>query len=174
MSINRNSFLSLIESINASTSEKVVKEGPDWETHKPSVKQKFKRNNPAKSTVGDASGVGNSPAPSSPSQPEAIAETDSLWLSRRDRVNGKSTSRSAKTRSKASGAQASTPSAQSTASSPSAPNMAMSENFDKIDWILAEGIEIYGEENMTKILSHFERTGKISKELYDLINSSGE
>jgi hypothetical protein len=46
----------------------------------------------------------------------------------------------------------------------------MSEEVDPIDLILAEGIELYGEEGMTKILADFAETGEISEELAGLID----
>lgn len=44
------------------------------------------------------------------------------------------------------------------------------EDFDVIDEILAEGLEMYGEEGMTVILSHFAETGEIPQELADLLD----
>lgn len=43
------------------------------------------------------------------------------------------------------------------------------EDFDVIDEILAEGIELYGEEGLAEILADFEETGEISDELADLL-----
>lgn len=43
------------------------------------------------------------------------------------------------------------------------------EQWDEIDDILAEGIELYGEEGFTTILTHFAETGEMSKELSDLL-----
>lgn len=43
------------------------------------------------------------------------------------------------------------------------------EEWDEIDEILAEGIEMYGEEGFTTILTHFAETGEMSKELSDLL-----
>jgi hypothetical protein len=43
------------------------------------------------------------------------------------------------------------------------------EIFDAIDEILAEGIELYGEEGLAEILADFAKTGKLSKKLSDLI-----
>jgi hypothetical protein len=45
----------------------------------------------------------------------------------------------------------------------------MSEEVDPIDLILAEGIELYGEEGMTEILADFAETGEISEELAGLL-----
>ena len=44
------------------------------------------------------------------------------------------------------------------------------DDFDVIDEILAEGLEMYGEEGMTVILSHFAETGEIPQELADLLD----
>jgi hypothetical protein len=46
----------------------------------------------------------------------------------------------------------------------------LKEDVDPIDLILAEGIELYGEEGMTKILADFAETGEISEELAGLID----
>lgn len=43
------------------------------------------------------------------------------------------------------------------------------EDFDIIDEILAEGLELYGEEDLAEILADFEETGEISEELADLL-----
>ena len=42
--------------------------------------------------------------------------------------------------------------------------------LDVIDEIIAEGIEVYGEENFIEILEHFNETGEISEELLDLLD----
>lgn len=42
--------------------------------------------------------------------------------------------------------------------------------LDVIDEIIAEGIELYGEEEFIEILEHFNETGEISEELLDLLN----
>jgi hypothetical protein len=44
------------------------------------------------------------------------------------------------------------------------------EDFDVIDEIIAEGIELYGEENFIAILEHFNETGEIPEELVDLLD----
>lgn len=46
------------------------------------------------------------------------------------------------------------------------------EDFDLIDEILAEGLELYGEEELAEILADFEETGEISEELADLISET--
>jgi len=43
------------------------------------------------------------------------------------------------------------------------------EDFDFIDEILAEGLELYGEEDLAEILADFEETGEISEELAVLL-----
>lgn len=54
-------------------------------------------------------------------------------------------------------------------SSSSGSAIAEEEDFDMIDEILAEGIELYGEEGLAEILADFEETGEISEELADLL-----
>lgn len=44
--------------------------------------------------------------------------------------------------------------------------------FDIIDQILAEGLELYGEEGLEEILADFEETGELSEELLDLISET--
>lgn len=44
------------------------------------------------------------------------------------------------------------------------------EDFDVIDEIIAEGIELYGEEDFIAILEHFNETGEIPEELVDLLD----
>lgn len=46
------------------------------------------------------------------------------------------------------------------------------EDFDLIDEILAEGLELYGEEELAEILADFEQTGELSEELLDLISET--
>lgn len=46
------------------------------------------------------------------------------------------------------------------------------EDFDLIDEILAEGLELYGEEELAEILADFEETGELSEELLDLISET--
>ena len=47
----------------------------------------------------------------------------------------------------------------------------VSEDFDLIDEIISEGIEIYGEDGFTEILADFADTGEMSEELAELIDS---
>lgn len=54
-------------------------------------------------------------------------------------------------------------------SNPTADAASINENFDELDAILMEGIEIYGEDGMAFILEHFEATGQLSEELYELL-----
>ena len=46
------------------------------------------------------------------------------------------------------------------------------EDFDIIDEILAEGLDLYGEEELAEILADFEETGELSEELLDLISET--
>lgn len=46
------------------------------------------------------------------------------------------------------------------------------EDFDIIDEILAEGLDLYGEEELAEILADFEETGELSEELLDLISEA--
>ena len=47
----------------------------------------------------------------------------------------------------------------------------VSEDFDLIDEIISEGIEIYGEDGFTEILADFADTGEMSQELAELIDN---
>lgn len=46
---------------------------------------------------------------------------------------------------------------------------AMSEDWDILDEILAEGLELYGEDGLEEILADFAETGEMSQELADLL-----
>lgn len=119
--INRNSYKSLIESVNESTSQGLIKEGPDWDSH----------------------AVRGSLKPKATQRARANSSADVA-------VAAKSTAASVK------------------------PEAAISEEFDFVDAILAEGLELYGEENLAIILEHFEQTGELSEELADLISNTLE
>lgn len=54
--------------------------------------------------------------------------------------------------------------------SQSVPSLSEEEDFDLIDEILAEGIELYGEEGLAEILADFAETGEISDELAELLD----
>lgn len=56
--------------------------------------------------------------------------------------------------------------------SPAAKPVKEDEDFDLIDEILAEGLELYGEEELAEILADFEETGELSEELLDLISET--
>ncbi len=43
------------------------------------------------------------------------------------------------------------------------------DEWDEIDEILAEGIEMYGEEGLAEILAAFAETGEISEELAEIL-----
>ena len=47
---------------------------------------------------------------------------------------------------------------------------AMSEDWDILDEILAEGLELYGEDGLAEILADFAETGEMSQELADLLS----
>lgn len=48
---------------------------------------------------------------------------------------------------------------------------AMSEDWDILDEILAEGLELYGEDGLAEILADFAETGEMSQELADLLDA---
>lgn len=77
---------------------------------------------------------------------EAVApveESDSLWLSRKQ--NAKK----------------------------AAKPMAEEGEWDEIDEILAEGIDMYGEDGLVEILADFAETGELSEELVDVLEATG-
>lgn len=47
------------------------------------------------------------------------------------------------------------------------------EQWDEIDEILAEGIEMYGEDGLVEILADFAETGELSEELIDVLEATG-
>lgn len=50
-------------------------------------------------------------------------------------------------------------------------SVGLGEDFDILDEILAEGLELYGEDGLAEILADFAETGEISQELADLLNA---
>lgn len=48
--------------------------------------------------------------------------------------------------------------------------IAENEQWDILDEILAEGLELYGEDGLTEILADFAETGEMSQELADLLS----
>ena len=73
-----------------------------------------------------------------------IEESDSLWLSR-NKQNAKK----------------------------AAKPMAEEDEWDEIDEILAEGIDMYGEDGLVEILADFAETGELSEELVDILEATG-
>ena len=49
--------------------------------------------------------------------------------------------------------------------------VAEEEDWDILDEILAEGLELYGEDGLEEILAHFAETGEMSQELADLLGA---
>lgn len=47
----------------------------------------------------------------------------------------------------------------------------VSEEWDEVDEILAESLEMFGEEDLVAILEYFEETGELPNEFIDLIAS---
>jgi hypothetical protein len=74
-----------------------------------------------------------------------IEETDSLWLSRKQGAK-----------------KAVKPMAEEE-----------EDQWDEIDEILAEGIEMYGEDGLVEILADFAETGELSEELVDVLEATG-
>jgi len=53
----------------------------------------------------------------------------------------------------------------------SSPSISEDEQWDEIDEILAEGVEMYGEDGLAEILADFAETGEISEELAEIIEA---
>ena len=167
--INRNSYRSLLESVNESTSRGIIKEGPDWESHavrgslKPKAAQRARANSSADVTMA-AKSTAASVKPEATTVSEGPTWDDNPLESIKTKGNPM--------RARAIG---SSPIAASKGSPSTKPEAAvMSEEFDFVDAILLEGLELYGEENLAIILEHFEQTGELSEELADLISNTLE
>jgi hypothetical protein len=50
-------------------------------------------------------------------------------------------------------------------------NTTMAEEWDEVDEILAEALEVFGEEDLVAILENFEETGELPQEFIDIIDS---
>lgn len=53
-------------------------------------------------------------------------------------------------------------------------SVGLGEDFDILDEILAEGLELYGEDGLAEILADFAETGEMSQELADLLEGSDQ
>jgi hypothetical protein len=73
---------------------------------------------------------------------ETLDETDSMWLSRGEKATAKKSDAKK-----------------------------IAEEWDEIDEILAEGVEMYGEDGLAEILVDFAETGEISEELAEIIEA---
>lgn len=73
---------------------------------------------------------------------ETLDETDSMWLSRGEKATAKKSDAKK-----------------------------IAEEWDEIDEILAEGVEMYGEDGLAEILADFAETGEISEELAEIIEA---
>lgn len=181
--VNRNSYLSLLESVNEAVvgTSKVTKVTKGGKSNTPQVTNTVSSGTPSGSGMqwGDPSIGGamngaqlaawlnsqsnNAPAPTANPTPTAMPKTDSLWLSNSKTIGG---ARSGTTPAMTSLAPKGKVTRASMATAAS-----MAEEWDEVDEILAEALEVFGEEDLVTILEYFEETGELPDEFIDLIAS---
>jgi hypothetical protein len=171
--VNRNSYLSLLESVNEAVvgMSKVTK---TTRAGKPVTSQGTNTavggGNASNSGMqwGDPSIGGamngaqlaawlnsqSSGGPANPSVPNT-PKSDSLWLSNAATIGGSRPGMSTIT----------------SKSKPRTTAASMAEEWDEVDEILAEALEMFGEEDLVTILEYFEETGELPDEFIDLIAS---
>jgi hypothetical protein len=177
--VNRNSYLSLLESVNEAVvgTPKVTKVTKGGKSNTPQVTNTVSSGNASGSGMqwGDPSIGGamngaqlaawlnsqSSGGPANPSVPNT-PKSDSLWLSNAKTIGG---ARPGTTPAMTSLA----PKGKVTRSMATAASMA--EEWDEVDEILAEALEMFGEEDLVTILEYFEETGELPDEFIDLIAS---
>ena len=179
--VNRNSYLSLLESVNEAVvgTPKITKAN---RAGKPVTSQGTNTavggGNASNSGMqwGDPSIGGamngaqlaawlnsqSSGGPANPSVPNT-PKTDSLWLSNAKTIGGARPGTTPSVTSLAPKGKV-TRASMATAAS-------MAEEWDEVDEILAEALEMFGEEDLVTILEYFEETGELPDEFIDLIVS---
>ena len=178
--VNRNSYLSLLESVNEAVvgTSKITKVTKGGKSNTPQVTNTVSSGTPSGSGMqwGDPSIGGamngaqlaawlnsqSSGGPANPSVPNT-PKTDSLWLSNAKTIGG---ARPGTTPSMTSLAPKGKVTRASMATAAS-----MAEEWDEVDEILAEALEMFGEEELVTILEYFEETGELPDEFIDLIAS---
>ena len=178
--VNRNSYLSLLESVNEAVvgTSKITKVTKGGKSNTPQVTNTVSSGTPSGSGMqwGDPSIGGamngaqlaawlnsqSSGGPANPSVPNT-PKTDSLWLSNAKTIGG---ARPGTTPSMTSLAPKGKVTRASMATAAS-----MAEEWDEVDEILAEALEMFGEEDLVTILEYFEETGELPDEFIDLIAS---
>ena len=178
--VNRNSYLSLLESVNEAVvgTSKITKVTKGGKSNTPQVTNTVSSGTPSGSGMqwGDPSIGGamngaqlaawlnsqSSGGPANPSVPNT-PKTDSLWLSNSKTIGG---ARPGTTPSMTSLAPKGKVTRASMATAAS-----MAEEWDEVDEILAEALEVFGEEDLVTILEYFEETGELPDEFIDLIAS---
>ena len=181
--VNRNSYLSLLESVNEAVvgTSKVTKVTKGGKSNTPQVTNTVSSGTPSGSGMqwGDPSIGGamngaqlaawlnsqsnNAPAPTANPTPTAMPKTDSLWLSNAKTIGGARPGTTPAMTSLAPKGKV-TRASMATAAS-------MAEEWDEVDEILAEALEVFGEEDLVTILEYFEETGELPDEFIDLIAS---
>lgn len=176
--VNRNSYLSLIESVN----EAVVGKTTKTSAGKPVTSQVA--NTVAKGTPGGSGIQWGDPSIGGAKNGAELA----AWLNKQS--GGSSTPTTAVKGGVADAQSASVSKVASIASTiagsrpgttaiapkgkvtkASATNTTVAEEWDEVDEILAEALEMFGEEDLVAILENFEETGELPQEFIDLIDS---
>ena len=162
--VNRNSYLSLLESVNEAVvgpSKAAVAKTPAKPTT--GVKWGSTAIGGAKTGTQLASFAAKAKAPVkakvADTQASSIAKTSAQISQPAGAVKTPSVSTVGQTASVIAGKKgATTPST-------------VSEEWDEVDEILAEALEMFGEEDLVAILENFEETGELPQEFIDLIDS---
>lgn len=178
--VNRNSYLSLLESVNEAVvgTPKITKTTRAGKPVTSQVTNTVSSGTPSGSGMqwGDPSIGGamngaqlaawlnsqSSGGPANPSVPNT-PKTDSLWLSNAKTIGGARPGTTPAMTSLAPKGKV-TRASMATAAS-------MAEEWDEVDEILAEALEVFGEEDLVTILEYFEETGELPDEFIDLIAS---
>ncbi len=105
----------------------------------------------------------SSGGPANPSVPNT-PKTDSLWLSNAATIGGKPRPGTTQAMTSLAPKGKVTRASMATAAS-------MAEEWDEVDEILAEALEMFGEEDLVTILEYYEETGELPDEFIDLIAS---
>ena len=145
MAINRNAYKSLVESVN-----KAVLAEAQWASGEALTSQlnRMQNNGPSATTGASKGGVRSRNNPLSNRRPGTSGTSSG-------------TSKPAQNASKAPSVGVAGVGA-----------MSEDEEWDVLDEILAEGLELYGEDGLEEILADFAETGEMSEELADLIDAA--
>ena len=182
--VNRNSYLSLLESVNEAVvgTSKVTKVTKGGKSNTPQVTNTVSSGTPSGSGMqwGDPSIGGamngaqlaawlnsqsnNAPAPTANPTPTAMSKSNSSYMNNAATIGGARPATTPAMTSLAPTKGKVTRASMATAAS-------MAEEWDEVDEILSEALEVFGEEDLVTILEYFEETGELPDEFIDVIAS---